>query len=297
MQADNLLGIGRNQWIRYDFGGHNKRVDLKSNLRLHFTEKIKAPISFTESRLAVAQDIYNCATGRDIYVAMSGGVDSEIIAQSFYEQKIPFKPLIVDLHYYSLHANYADTWWAKLWCKENSIQPVILNYSATDLLFKILPYVEILNARHLFPLLYVYLADYVKSINGILVTGQGLPEYMPDPNLDYLKNLNDQQSNLTGWIFHECDSYININDPGYHPYNFLSWTPEIVNAIINFRNTELDSELSKHNLYGCRIRPKMQGPDLLVNLIGEQQKKMRLKFGTSEIAFLGTTEELLSVLT
>jgi hypothetical protein len=299
IKATNLPGIGKNQWLKYHYDGEKSRIVPSSNLTLSLTQKIKAPLSFNEARSEVAQDIYNFASGRKIYVAMSGGADSEIVAQSFYEQKIHFTPIITDLYFYSIHANYADTWWAKLWCKEKGIDPCILKYNGTQLLTEIVPIADKINARHLFPILYIVLANYVKSKGGIFVSGQGLFEYFPDPVLDYLNDLNDSKTkeNKSGWLFHECDSYIDICDPGYHPYNFLSWTPEIAYSIVKNRDINLTGEISKSKLYRTALRPKMQGPDIFIHLLGEKQRELRSKFGTSEIAYLGTTESIIERLT
>lgn len=297
-----LPGIGKDKWIKYHYGGDPKRVEPKSNLELILSSKIKKEISFDEARAEVAVDIYNFANGRDIYVGMSGGADSEIVAQSFYEQGIPFTPLITDLYYYNIHSNYADTWWAKKWCQEHNVTPCILKYSVTKLLIENTQLGEKINARHLYPLHYLSLADYAKQQGGVFVSGQGLIEYFPDINLDYLhyfqdSNMKDENGNKrTGWLFHECDSYLDVYDPGYHPYNFLSWTPEIMHSIVSVRSKYSDGEVFKHKLYRTLPRPKMQGPDVVIHMIGEQQRFLRSTFGTSEIAYLGTTQTIINSL-
>jgi hypothetical protein len=295
MDINVLPGIGKDQWLKYHFDNDYKRINPKSNLELLITKKINKVLSFDEARIEVAKDIYNFANGRKIYVAMSGGADSEIVAQSFYDLKIPFVPIIADLYFYSIHANYADSWWAKLWCKEKSVAPYILKYNGTKLLTELVPVADSINARHLYPNLYILLANHVKEQGGVLVSGQGLFEYFPDPVLDYLSDLNDSNvvSNESGWLFHECDVYLDIADPGYHPYNFLSWTPEIAYSIVKSRNYTIPGEVSKSILYKTAIRPKMQGPDVFIYLLGEKQRELRSKFGTSEIAYLGTSERLL----
>lgn len=58
---------------------------------------------------------------KQIYVCMSGGLDSEITAMSFKLAGIDFIPFIVD--YKGLNSH--DTSYATVWCLENNLKPVI----------------------------------------------------------------------------------------------------------------------------------------------------------------------------
>jgi hypothetical protein len=301
--VNRLPGIGKDQWINYHYNGNFKRTSAKDNVEVSLQSSTTFSMSFSQACELAANQIYDFADGRPIYVAMSGGCDSETVADSFAKLKIPIIPVITDVHYFSFHANYADTWWAKMWCKQNNIQPVIKNFTTTDLIVNAYHLAEELNARHLYPLLYVNLAREVKKLGGVFVSGQGFFEYFPDHNLTYLHNLfkdtaiyNDEKELKQGWMLHECDTYIDIDDPGYHPYNFLSWNPEIVLAYINSHNPKLSTEENKFKIMNRQPRPKMQGPDIVVNQMLEHQMKLRKERGTSECGWIGTSDEIIKML-
>jgi len=290
VDINDLPGIGRNQWIRYHFAGNPMRTEetLKSNLNIVFNEKAKRVIPFVQARREVAQEIWETRPdNRPLYVAMSGGCDSECVAQTFLNLGIPFKPIIVDSWMFNVHMNYADTWWAHRWCKNNSIQPISLVMDTSDTFMINMQLVEKVKARKTWSIINAYLSDYVKNIdNGIVINGQAFPEYYPDHTMDYLKGRTffDQFANSgkEGWILHECDFYVNMNDRSNTYYNFLSWTPEIVLAYYNERNMTQPSEENKHRIMQCEPRPKMASPDLpYFTIFGERQRKLRLTRGTS----------------
>jgi hypothetical protein len=288
-------GIGKNKWIKYNYGGHPSRVNILDNIVVNLTSGTDRLITFENACNEVAIDLYDFSKGKEIFVAMSGGCDSEIVAESFFKAGIAFTPVIVDIYFHSFHSNYADSWWAKKWCEEHSIKPVIKKITSTQVIADTYKISQEIMGRHLYPMLYVMLARQVKNNGGVFVSGQGIFEYYPDHTVEYLSSLLSDttiKDNSEGWFFHECDSYIDIDCPGYHPYNFLSWTPEICLAYLNERNTQLSSELNKFKIMKRLPRPKLQGPDIVVYNMLEHQRMLRQTRGTSEVAFLGTHEEL-----
>lgn len=64
----------------------------------------------------------------NLYVAMSGGIDSEFVAQTFLDLGIPFKPIIFRVS----DLNELDIWWAFKWCRDNSIEPVVVDATIED---------------------------------------------------------------------------------------------------------------------------------------------------------------------
>jgi hypothetical protein len=150
-----------------------------------------------------------------------------------------------------------------------------------------------LRTRKLYPLLNAINSQFAKSQGGVFVNGDTDLVYYPDHSLDYI---NDLQEINKGWLMTECDFYVDMEDPGYHPYNFLSWTPEIVLAKISARDFNLNSEDNKTNLTGCLPRPKLGMPDLVLHYYHESMVKQRQLYGTSEIFHFGTHEQLLKKL-
>lgn len=299
-----MQGIGKDGWLRYHFNNSNTRNNNKDNLAV----KILPPssptqiIDFKTACLNVAEDIETKLNGRKLFVAMSGGCDSETVAKTFYELKIPFTPLIHETYYLGLEAYYADTWWAKRWCKSVGLEPVIKKSTFPEMFAENKPIADRIKARKLYPIQNAVLADYVKQQGGMLVNGQAFIEYYPDLTLDYLKDIVHDPSFYengklrSGWLLHEDDFYIDMNDPGYHSYNFLSWNREIARAYIASRNMSLNSEENKFNIMKCLPRPKLGVPEVAWVFLKEYQDKLKRQYGTSEVCFLGTHEELLEKL-
>lgn len=68
------------------------------------------------------------STNRPIYVGLSGGMDSEVVASSFIAQGIPFIPVIA---VYDGGVNQYDTDIAVSWCKYRNLTPIYLDIQVT----------------------------------------------------------------------------------------------------------------------------------------------------------------------
>ncbi len=294
-----MNGLGKNNWLQYHFSGNSSRVNDSDNLSISLNNSPTKFCLFERACKNVAREIFELHKHQKIYVAMSGGCDSETVANTFYNEKITFIPIINEFYYAGIEVSYADTWWAKRWCQEKRIEPYINRLNVRDLVTELLPIAEKIKARKLFSIQNLLLAEHAKAHDGILVNGQAFIEYYPDLTLDYLKDvIRDPafESNKSGWLIHEDDFYIDMNDPGYHPYNFLSWNPEIVLSYIKSRNMKLNSEENKFRIMNCLPRPKIGSPDIVWTFLGEVQKTLKQKYGTSEVFFLGSHDELISKL-
>ena len=270
----------------------------------------------------VARDIYETAGGKKLYLAMSGGIDGENVAKSFLRNGIPFTPIIFRVS--TLHD--IDTWWAERWCKENGIEPII--YDTVTVKEFAMKTVEI-NQRYCSrtscgPAILEFCKQYVENLGGLLVTGAGFSEYFPDENLEYLRNggrivkytetgdysnehilfydtklVNpDRTDRNVGYLWHEPD-IINAFICEGHPWNFLSWTPEIVLSYICERDYVNTSADNKARIMKCTPRPKIGTINeyvystwpLLIRWL-----YIRKGIGNSESDFLGTVPELKKLL-
>ena len=294
-----MIGLGKDQWLRYHFDGEDSRKVNSSNFSVNLENNPTQFVIFDRACKNVAQEIFELYKHQRIYVSMSGGCDSETVANSFYKERIPFTPIINEFYYGGLETSYADTWWAKRWCAERNLVPYINKLNIRDLANVILPIAEKIKARKLFSIQNILLADIAKANDGVLINGQAFIEYYPEPTLDYLKDiLHDPafENNTEGWLLHEDDFYIDMYDPGYHPYNFLSWTPEIALSYIKCRDMKLTSEENKFKIMKCSPRPKLAAPDIVWTFLGDIQKELKNKYGTSEVYFLGTDEAVIDKL-
>lgn len=103
----------------------------------------------------------------NLYLALSGGLDSEFVANCLFERGIKFTPILIDYA-----SNHFELWYAKRWCYKNKVIPIILTLSrkeflndmfSTSLEYKALPgFFPILTAKRI-----------VKQYNGKLITGLG----------------------------------------------------------------------------------------------------------------------------
>jgi hypothetical protein len=299
-----MPGIGKDQWLRYHFNGANTRENNKDNFAVSISATTSPTqiLDFKTACLRVAEEIESTLNGKKLYVAMSGGCDSETVAKTFHTLKIAFTPIIHETYYLGLEAYYADTWWAKRWCKSVGIEPVIRKTTFPEMFADNKPIADKIKGRKLYPMQNVVLAEYAKHHDGVLVNGQAFIEYYPDLTLDYLKDIVHDPAFFengelrSGWLLHEDDFYIDMNDPGYHPYNFLSWNREIALSYISSRDMNLNSEENKFKIMKCLPRPKLGVPEVAWVFLKEYQDRLKREYGSSEVCFLGTHQEMLEKL-
>lgn len=298
-----LNGIGKDKWIKYHFNGNSTRVNPKDNFAVKFTKKSTASLPFDKACELVAEELYEINKGKKIFVPMSGGCDSETVARTLKKMKIEFTPIIHEIWGTGFPLTYTDSWWAFRWCKENSIEPIVKNITTLELFAEVKPYIDKIKGRKLYPAQNISLSEYARRHDGIVINGQAFPEYFPDHTLDYLIDIVRDKgfylpdgSLRSGWLLHEDDFYVDMYNPGYHTYNFLSWTPEIVLSYVKARDMTLSSEENKFKIMHCLPRPKIGAPDAVWYLLREYQNKIKRKYGTSELSFIGTHEEMIGIL-
>jgi len=302
---DSLPSFGKDGWIKYRINRTYETPYPESDFDVYLDPA--GPSEIVSVELAgnrVAQELYD--TYKNIYVAMSGGIDSEWVAKCFLRQGIPFTPII----YEAEDLQYLDTCWAIDWCENNNITPIVYKDLIPTFSDRVVEVAARLCTRTPAGLATLWpLANYVKEKGGYLVTGSAFAEYYPDPNLGFLKykhldsKLFDKDANQIvpdGWIIHESDIGHHRIQEGYHPFNFLSWTPEIMLSYIAARDVTKNSEYNKKTIFDCESRPKMAGTpkyywriDATVN----RMAKLIQRVGNSELDYLGTTDELIKLLT
>jgi hypothetical protein len=304
-ELDTLPSFGKDGWIKYRFNRGYTNVFPKSDFDVYLDPKTTTEIVSVEvAGNRVAQEIYDVY--KNIYVAMSGGIDSEWVATCFQRQGIPFTPII----YEAEDLQHTDTYWAVKWCEKNNLTPVIYKDSVPEFSKRIVSIASKFCTRQSGgPAILRPLSEFVEQRGGYLVTGAGFPEYWPDPNLGYLKykvqdvKLFDSQGNTIvdpGWIIHENDIMHAMYSCKGHPFNFLSWNPEILLSYIHARDSTKNSEYNKSNIFKCTERPKQNGTNLYFwrnDPLVSQLNKFAYRVGTSQVEYLGTTEELIKFLT
>lgn len=141
----------------------------------HFAWRIKScardPGNWGLELLNTAQYVQENST-RPLMVALSGGLDSELICRSLHVQGIPFVAFTVQ---YSDYENYYDTQWAELFCQQHGIVQYVHQVSFEDLYTKrIERYIDQgYQAVNLFRYFQLFVIDTIHSMGYTAVLGSG----------------------------------------------------------------------------------------------------------------------------
>lgn len=192
-----------------------------------------------------------------LYLAFSGGIDSEYVANTLLRNKIDFVPIIVRTE----STNNLEAWYAEYWCHQNQVAPIIINQSAKDCgaaLIKYFPHMAKLQAFYQVQPLVVY--NYARSKGGHCLYGAG--------------DINLHQGRF---YCSTIDFISDLVDVGYHPTSFFMYTPELALSYINQFDPSLDEQYNKLRFYGVSPRPKIDYHPVCYAL-PEVQKAMNFCF-------------------
>ena len=256
----------------------------------------------------VAKDIQQTYKNKKLFLAMSGGIDSEYVAVTLKNMLIDFTPIILQIEEY----NQLDTWWAHRWCKQNNIEPIVIDVTLSKFF---LEYSRIIkqywSKRVQASAIISFCCDYVEKNNGILIGGGGIHElYIPDPIMSLEKKdltLKDKE----GYVFNEsdlikhlvCEEKLRQNTPTM----FFNWNPEILLSYVAVRNKDLTTEENRFNVFKLDPRPKIGIPtsqnfreyehmdDPIIQKTCKVARSLS-GIGTSDSYYLGNTETLIKVL-
>lgn len=172
-----------------------------------------------------------------LYLAFSGGIDSELIANVLLRNQIKFTPIIIKTE----NTNAIESWWAEYWCHTNSVKPVIITQTAQECAQAYVRFFPRMLRIDNFTQVQTLLAyEHASKNQGHCVYGAG------DINLD-------------GDRFYCCtmDFISDLIDVGDHPTSFFMYTPELALSYIYQFDTRLDEQYNKLKFYGVPARPKI----------------------------------------
>ena len=232
-------------------GGHNNWFSISVD-EPSFQLKINHRASVLYQNFDDAADnashlLYKQWGHRPLYLALSGGIDSELTARILLKNKIPFVPVIVKI----ADLNAIETWYAEYWCSKNKIVPVILNYSIDEFaqaITRLAPKLCQIKNYYQTPALLIY--EYAQKQGGVCIYSGG------DINLD-----------LDRKELYCCslDFISNLVDPGKHPTSFFMYTPEIALSYINQFDIAQDEQYNKLRFYQVSPRPKIDYIQAIAN--------------------------------
>jgi len=179
----------------------------------------------------------------NLYVSLSGGIDSEFVANSLLSRGIKFTPVIVDYV-----GNSAEVWYAYLWCRENNITPFVINLKP-PVAAKTFSYF----ARK-YSTSFVSSLDFVinELIDGHLLNGCAEPFEREFCNDDKLLNTTSDTLSLLSY-----DYGLDLAFPERHPGSFFTYTPNLLYHMVSNLDYTKPVQIAMSEYYGVRPRPKI----------------------------------------
>lgn len=155
----------KNNWINSNI--KDKVVDKESLFKVKIKPYRFIPNNFSE---AVTEAILDIKKYDNLYLGLSGGIDSEFIARSFIKDKVAFTPIIGVSTFNKNEVKYAYAI-----CKELNIKPIIIYINEQEILEcfynKI---IKIFNGNGIHTIVNVILSNYVIKKKGIFVSGHNI---------------------------------------------------------------------------------------------------------------------------
>lgn len=173
-----------------------------------------------------------------LYLALSGGIDSEFVANTLVRNKIEFTPIIVKAE----NCNSLESWYAEYWCHTNSISPVILNQTEQDCADAFVKFFRIMKQLDNYEQAQVLSAyEYAALKGGHCIYGAG-----------------DMNLNSNGQFYSTSIDFISdlVVGLGSHPTSFFMYTPELALSYITKFDNHLNEQYNKLEFYGVAPRPK-----------------------------------------
>jgi len=224
---------GHNNWYRLEQADNQ-------NFKISFSPKpfkklsVKEAAALTVKRMSV---IHN-----NIWIALSGGYDSEFVATSFYENNVNFTPIIWK------YPTNMECDYALYWCRQRDITPHIITRDIVEPKFNQLlrNMVKRHHSRVWFGGLTLYMAEIANKHNGSLVTGTGVittDNPYPEPIGPYAE-------------FCQYEFFVDFTNQ--HLGSFMLYSQELMYAILCEIDQSAPTQEVKSAIYNLPFRPKIR---------------------------------------
>lgn len=236
---------GHNNW--YTIESHTDK-DFKITFNPYEFKKMSVwdAASYTANLISNKHD--------NIWLAFSGGYDSEFLANVLYENKITFTPII----WRDPHCKESD--YALYWCRKRNIIPYIIekDFMQLDVYNVLANIIKKFNVKGFFGSFSVALASIADKNGGSLITAGGGCFDNPDYPMAF--------SNKAEFV--ESDWLVKLAFPNKHISPFLIYTPELVYALIDNLDKTIPVQEGKAKLYDLAFRPKLLPYHLVLSDLG-----------------------------
>jgi len=183
----------------------------------------------------------------NLYLAYSGGMDSEFVLKTFLDLGLPIKPVILSTPFNELEYQFALDF-----CTERNITPEIITLDKKQFLQEMYDRTYAKHWHSMIGGIPLYVADYVNQRNGKLLTGLGDPfTVWSTGGVSY--NPTRFGSTLE---YNEFDYYLYEYDNS-HPGAFFNYNISIMYHMIKDIDHTLCVQEAKSVLYGVKYRPKI----------------------------------------
>lgn len=278
-------------------------VDHSVDFNVFFKKSNVVRMPFKQASIEAAYQIANQST-KQLYVAFSGGYDSEYIVRLFHMLKIDFVPLIVVVEGHEFERSYAYKTLLEL-----GITAEITNLSRKQ--FVSIYYEDIFKKLNgsLWASTHVHACKFVESKQGSIVFGTHVGGIGSRPLLegnreqiirDKIKNplLDQSFVNDQVFFFKEYDYYCSALFPELQIFDFFTHTPELtVSMLDSVDPSDYLWEDYKERVYKLRYRPKTS--DLILPEVRNLLEAIRnqRKSHPADTVYVGNKENFRQLIT
>lgn len=223
-------------------------LDRKENSDLNFLLTINpCPLedkTFSEYSDSLAREIYS--QDNNLFLLLSGGIDSEYVLNVFLRSNIPIKPLIIVTPY-----NKKELSFAVRKIQTENLNPIVVELSEQEIWPIVIEYC---NGHHWYAAPWYALLDHVAgqfTNQGTVITGIG------EPALFFAQDDGFRWPGLRYNYTSEMEFYL-LYHPSQKIINFFLYDKQIYYCLLNeLINLDGNSQTIKCKLYGLNFRPKI----------------------------------------
>ena len=181
---------------------------------------------------------------KNLYLALSGGLDSEFVANCLFDRGVQFTPIIMDIH-----SNRIENWYAHYWCYEKRIKPLIITMTEKDVVKSFSKIAEEKNIPF-YCSIPIILSEIVSQRDGNLILGG---EEIIDRDYFLSGEFTKMSEKISFCEYAFCVERENSNHIG----GFLSYTPELfLNCLVEIDYSK-PGQIALADYYKVLPRPKI----------------------------------------
>lgn len=156
--------------------------DVKIGKRFGMTFKpVRRSVGSWKTELINTAKRIGKASKKPLYLCLSGGIDSEVMALAFIEAKIPFKVLTLK---HQTDTNIHDISYAERFCQDNNLEQIFVEFDPSTFYQK---YISDYRSVSIFRYLQLLILETVESLGGTAVLGGGEQVYYTIDDKIYIK--------------------------------------------------------------------------------------------------------------